>query len=89
MNHQDKEIEKLVSNLITHSLVLIYCLFGYFLFFAVACDTIEKARADEPERMAIFTQPDGTQLVETCFEDSICTYEKMTWDELEKIEKEE
>lgn len=57
--------------------------------FVLTLAFMEYAKADEPERMAIFTQPDGTQLVETCFEDSICTYEKMTWDELEKIEKEE
>jgi len=45
-------------------------------------------KANEPERIGIFTQPDGSEIIEICYKDSKCTQEKVSKEELEKMEKE-
>lgn len=45
--------------------------------------------ATEPERIGIFTQPDGTQVIEICYEDSKCEQKTVSWKEIERMEKEE
>ncbi len=44
------------------------------------------ARADEPERIGIFTQPDGTQIIEICYDnDTKCEHETVSWEKIENI----
>lgn len=47
---------------------------------------VSPVKAGEPERIGIFTQADGTEIIEICFEDLVCFHERV--EKLDEYKKE-